>query len=104
ALSRRHARTSRRRRDASRRAGASGGRSALGGREAHKAPALFVIELQAQSANPIPQGQRWRFVEDGILIVSALQVVVGDFGVHVVHVVKPYVAGEELEDPRQLQV
>ena len=50
----------------------SGGRSALGGGEPHKARAFFVVELQAQGADPIPQGQRWGLVEDGVLVVGAL--------------------------------
>ena len=43
-------------------------------------------------------------MEDLVLVVGALQVVVGDLGAQVVDVVEADVAGEELERLRQLQV
>ena len=61
-------------------------------------------QLQPRARSAVAEGQHRDVVEDRVLVVGALQVVVGDLGAEVVDVVKADVAGEELEELRQLQV
>src|SRR5205823_5214055 len=72
--------------------------------EGHEPTAAFVPQLEPHRPEPVPQRKRWHPVEDRILLVGALQVVVGDACVEVVHVMEADVAGEELKHPRQAQV
>ena len=65
---------------------------------------LLVPQLEPHGPQAVPQRERRHVVEDRVLVVRALQVVVRDPGAQVVDVVQADVAGEELEDLRQLQV
>ena len=65
---------------------------------------LLVPQLQPRRAHAVPQRDRGDGLEDGVLVVRALEVVVGDPRVEVVHVVQADVAGEELQRLRELEV
>ena len=58
---------------------------------------FLVDQLQADRLDPVPEGEHRDVVEDLVLVVRALQVVVRDARVEVVHVVQADVAGEELQ-------
>ena len=74
------------------------------GCEAHQPAALFVVQLEPQRADAVPQCQRRHVVEDRVLIVCALEVVVRDARAQMMDVVQPDVAGEELQNLGQLEV
>src|SRR4029079_6651851 len=76
----------------------------LRGGEADELLARRVPELEPGAAQRLPEGKDRDLREDLVLIVGALQVVVGDAGAQVVDVVEADVAGEELEGLRKLQV
>src|SRR5437764_6307955 len=71
-------------------------------REAHESRAFLVVELEPQGADAVPERERRRVVEDRVLVVGALEVVVGDAGAQMVDMVEPDVSGEELKDRGQL--
>src|SRR5450759_2349498 len=58
-------------------------------REGHHSPALLVVELESHGAQAVCERERRHIVEYRVLVVRALQVVVGDAGTEVVHVVQP---------------
>ena len=63
-----------------------------------------IPELEAGAAQRLAGREDGDLLEDLVLVVGALQVVVGDAGAQVVDVVEADVAGEELEGLRELQV
>src|SRR3954464_10000936 len=73
-------------------------------RQGDQAAALLVPELEPRALHAVPERQRRDVMEDRVLGVGAREVVVRDPRAQVVDVVEADVAGEELEDLRQLQV
>src|ERR1700722_2920076 len=82
--------------------GPAGQGSGLGERD--QPPVLRVPQLELNGPQAVPQRQRRHLVEDGIVVVRALQVVVGDPSIQVVDVVQSDVAGEKLERLGQFQI
>ena len=70
----------------------------------HQACSLFVPQLEANRAQPVPQRQARHRAEDRLLVVRVLQVVVGDLRIQVMDVVEADVAGEELQYAGQAKV
>src|ERR1700710_128103 len=66
--------------------------------------ALRIDQLEADRAQAVADAEDRDVVEDLVLVVGPLEVVVGDLGAEVVDVVEADVAGEELEQLRQLQI
>jgi hypothetical protein len=46
--------------------------------EGHQSPSILVPQLEPHRAQAIPEGERRHMVKDRVLVVCALQVVVGD--------------------------
>jgi hypothetical protein len=69
-----------------------------------QAAVLAVDHLEANRPQGVAHAEHRHVMEDRALVVGALEVVVGDLGAEMVNVMEADVAGEELEELRQLQV
>ena len=84
--------------------GRRGGRDGLASANVTSRPRSSSQSFSRTARTAVPQRQRRNVVEDRVLVVRALEVVVRDPRVEVVDVVQPDVAGEELEQLRELEV
>ena len=72
--------------------------------ECHELACLLIPELELDGTNTVSDRHRRDAGEDGVGVVGALQVVVRDPGVEVMDMMQTDVAGEELQQLRELQI